>query len=169
MVMRRRRASRIAALLCALAALPSAPAPLNAHPLHNSFTELTFDARSNRVTASVRVFTDDFTRHVAGPAGDAGSTVASQEQRAARYITKNFTLVSRGAAVPLTWCGWKRVGEMTSICLTGPVAGGLRGVQLRNVVLMDLFTDQINIVKGGYGGSKHFMLFTAKDRVHSLL
>jgi hypothetical protein len=168
--MRRHPVARITRTLAVLVALCPPAAPLAAHPLHNSFTEVTYDTRSGRITASMRVFTDDFTRHIRGPAGATGSgATASDEQRAAAYVFRSFALQQGSTLVPLRWCGWKHEGEMTALCLTATLGSGLHGIQMRNTVLMDLFGDQINIVKGEYGGSKHFLLFTIRDRVKALL
>jgi hypothetical protein len=140
-----------------------------AHPLHTSYADVVYDERKGELTATVRVFADDFTRHISGPAGGPAGTLTA-ERRAAAYVAKTFTLMNAtGEAVPLTWCGWKPAGNMIAMCVKGTVRGGLAGVRVRNTVLMDLFADQLNIMQGTFGTRRRTLLFSPKEAVKSIV
>lgn len=147
------------------------PSPVSAHPLHTSFVELTYAEGTHTLLASVRVFADDFLRRVEGSAAGAGSMLPAgqPEKRAAIYLSRTFTVTdARGRIVPLAWCGWKRSGDLVTICLRGNLSGGLAGARVRNAVLMDLFSDQINVLQTTYDSSRHSILFTPGEPVKRL-
>jgi hypothetical protein len=68
-----------------------------------------------------------------------------------------------GKRVPLQWCGEKRTGDVLWICLRGSAPAGLRGGSVINILMFDLFEDQINIVQATYNGRKQSLLFTRGD------
>jgi hypothetical protein len=161
--------TRIVCLL--LAGIIATPSTARAHPLHTSFAELTYAEATGTVIASVRVFADDFLRHSGWSAAGGGSALPAgqPEQLAARYLARTFGVTdARGRIVPLAWCGWKRNGNLVTICLTGKLTGGLAGARVRNAVLMDLFSDQINVLQTTYNSSRHSVLFTPGETVKQL-
>ncbi len=160
----------LAALVMMLAAHGSAYAPLaDAHPLHTSYAELSYAKETGNITVSVRVFTDDFTSHIAGPVGMVGSQGGTPERRAAAYIARNLSIADgRGAPIPLRWCGWKRAGEMTAICLAGVAPARPANLRIRNTILMDMFADQLNILRSTRGTAKKTVLFTRKENTKTL-
>jgi hypothetical protein len=130
-----------------------------AHPLHTSLTELTFDPRSGVVSLSLRVFVDDFTaaanewsRRSKGPEGNAAL---------AGYSLATFLLDdAAGKRVSLTPCGGKRVGDLMWLCFRGRMSSPLKGATVSSNILFDKYRDQINIVQTPYGGTKTNLLFT---------
>lgn len=161
-----------ARILCSLlAGIVATPSTVSAHPLHTSFVELTYTEKTGTVVASLRVFADDFLRRTGGSAARVGSALpgGQPEQLAEAYLARTFSLTDpRGHVVPLAWCGWKRSGDLATICLTGKLTGGLVGMRVRNAVLMDLFSDQINILQTTYNTSRHSILFTPGEPVKRL-
>ncbi len=148
----------------------SAYAPLaDAHPLHNSYAELSYAQETGKIAVSVRVFTDDFISHITSPAGTVGSKGGTPERRAAAYIGRNLSITDgRGTPIPLRWCGWKRAGEMTAICLEGVAPARPANLRIRNTILMDMFADQLNILRSTRGTSKKTVLFTHKENTKTL-
>ncbi len=164
----RQRAMIVCSLLVGIVTTPAAA---RAHPLHTSFVELTYTETTGTVVASVRVFADDFLRHAGGSGAGVGPALpgGQPERLAEAYLARTFGLTdARGHVVPLDWCGWKRSGDLATICLTGKLTGGLVGVRVRNAVLMDLFGDQINILQTTYNSSRHSILFTPGEPVKRL-
>jgi hypothetical protein len=160
----------MAGLLISPSLVPSERA--EAHPLHTSLAELTYDPKSGAVALSLRVFVDDYTRasvafrqkHNVSPA----STAAAQSPLVA-YALASFTLTDpRGHAVAFASCGGKRVGDLMWLCFRGRVAGGGAGLKVVSQVLFDTFRDQINIVQATYGGRKANLLFTPGETAKSL-
>ncbi|HUQ47667.1 MAG TPA: DUF6702 family protein [Gemmatimonadaceae bacterium] len=139
-----------------------------AHPLHTSLAELTYDAKTGAVQVSLRVFVDDFTR---------ASVAFQQKQRAIRtasagpapsplvaYALASFVLAdSRGRRVAFTTCGGKRVGDLMWLCFRGQAASGEK-LRVLSQVLFDNFKDQINIVQATANGRRSNLLFTPGEQ-----
>jgi hypothetical protein len=135
-----------------------------AHPLHTSLAELTYDEKTGAVQLSLRVFVDDFTRasvafqqkqNVAHPvsAGSLQSPLVS-------YALASFVLTdSRNRRVVFSSCGGKRVGDLMWLCFRGEAASGER-LRVSSRVLFDNFKDQINIVQASVGEHHANLLFT---------
>jgi hypothetical protein len=118
---------------------------LGAHPLHTSYTEMARDL-SGRLTIAIKVFSDDFQSAVGAfalkegmqPNGD--ETVRWYLQRAFVVLTPN------GTPIALSWCGVRNEGAQLTFCAM--TSGAVRGVfRVSNSLLLERFTDQINIVR----------------------
>lgn len=145
-----RRALRLLPL-AALALLAGArPA---AHPLHTTLTELA--QTGTGVQVSLRVFAEDYARAVGTARG------ATQNERERVYVGRSFVVRERnGQAVRFTWCGTRYQGEVVWVCLRGAASSGLRGGQVQNTMLFNLFADQVNVVRARYAGQARSLLFT---------
>jgi hypothetical protein len=152
----------ITALVLSPAFMPSERA--EAHPLHTSLAELTYDQKTGAVQLSLRVFVDDFTR---------AAVAFEKKQNALRpasatpaqspligYSLASFVLTdSRGRRVSFASCGGKRVGDLMWLCFRGQAAAG-GGLRVLSQVLFDNFKDQINIVQASSGDRHANLLFT---------
>lgn len=133
-----------------------------AHPLHTSLAELSFDPRSGVVSLSLRVFVDDFTaasnewsRQSRGPSGNAAL---------AGYSLAMFLLNdASGHRISMTPCGGKRVGDLMWLCFHGRMTSQLKGTTVSSNILFEKYRDQINIVQASYEGRKANLLFTPGD------
>lgn len=108
---------------------------LAGHPIHTSVLELAWDARSRAITGTLRVFEDDLSL-----------AARSARQDASAYALGRVHLRSAAGPIALEGCGTKRVADAVLLCVRG-TATTLRGLYVRNTVLMDLHDDQINIVR----------------------
>jgi hypothetical protein len=133
-----------------------------AHPLHTSLAELSFDPRSGIVSLSLRVFVDDFTaasnewsRRSNRPGGGAAL---------AGYSLATFLLNdASGRRVAMTPCGGKRVGDLMWLCFHGRLTSQLKGATVSSNIMFEKYRDQINIVQASYEGRKTNLLFTPGD------
>lgn len=156
----------------AVALTLSMAAPLAAHPLRTTITELTEDRGRGVARATIRVFADDFATAVkrvarnaalpsSGPAWDAASL---------RYASFAFTFADKsGRALSARSCGVRRTADLLWLCLEVDAVNGLSALTVRNTMLCDLFEDQVNVVQGTIGGARRSLLFTRGDRVKPLL
>lgn len=131
------------------------------HPLHSTMTEVVADRPHGIVRATVRVFADDFGTAVrklarGHPLPDAGPV---WDASALAYATTTFGLAERGRALPLRACGVRRTGDLLWVCLEATTTADLAALQVRNVMLCDLFDDQVNVVQGTVGGERRSLLF----------
>lgn len=144
--------------------------PLEAHPLHTSLADITYDGAAKEIRVSVRVFVDDFTKASLAYASSravaarAARTPVSTESPLLMYARASF-FVADGAGRPLSLasCGGKRVGDLMWICFHSGAPSGISGFRVSSKILFDLYADQINIVQATYDGRKTSFLFTRGD------
>ena len=143
-----------------------------AHPLHTSLAELSYDAKTGAVQVSLRVFVDDFTR---------AANAYQKKQNAIRPVAATpaqsplvaYSLASlvvtdaRGVKVAFTSCGGKRVGDLMWLCFRGQTNPESR-LRVLSQVLFDNFKDQINIVQAVASGRRTNLLFTPGEAAKPL-
>ncbi|MEJ7810192.1 MAG: DUF6702 family protein [Gemmatimonadaceae bacterium] len=136
-----------------------------AHPLHTTLTQLTWLAPQRAVQVSIRVFADDFATVVAKRGGvKPAADHAVPDSAAFAYLRASFALAERsGPALPLSWCGSKRTGDVVWLCVRARMPAGLARARIHNRFLFDLYADQINIVQAEYEGHRRSLLFTTGD------
>lgn len=140
--------------------------PALAHPLHTSLAAIN-QSGSNNFTVSLRVFADDFHRHTAARDTADGSR---PDARIVKYLMRTFVIIDRsGRGIPLKWCGSERVADLLVICLSGQIAGGLRGARVRYSVLCDLFPDQVNILQVSTDSRRQSILFTPAETTRPII
>ena len=133
-----------------------------AHPLHTTLTQLSYDASARVLNVSVRVFADDFSAAVM-PGSRARTSAIPPDSAMLRYVSGRFALRRPdGAAIPLRWCGMRRDGEALFLCLRATAQPSPAGARMRNALLGEMFTDQVNIVQANYGGARRTLLFTPR-------
>lgn len=168
----RARASRIAARLGALMrwlvpvlALAAVPARAAAHPLHTTFTDVRHDGASRTLQLTIRVFADDFRAAAARFAGLSPQAArALPDSAMARYARARVRLQDAGGrALAVRWEGVRAEGEVLAITLRVSGVHGMAGVRLGNALMLETFSDQVNIVRAAGGGRRGSMLFTARD------
>ncbi len=155
-----------AALFVAVLGTPAATRRADAHPLHSTITELVLDPAHGTVRATVRVFADDLrsavlrtTRGRSVPPNGPGLDAAS-----IAYATSVVSIrTARGYAVELRPCGARRTGDLVWLCLEGEVARGAGVLQVRNVMLCELYEDQVNVVQSTMEGTRRSLLFVRGD------
>jgi hypothetical protein len=145
-------------LLVAAAGLLTAPA---VHPLHTTHTDLR--QRGGEVEITVRAFTDDLHRAV------AGREHATDDSALAHYIRASLTLTDpAGHPLMLALVGTRTDGDVTLVMLRAALPRGLAGGRVRQMMHMELFDDQVNVVRAEYGDRQASFLFTPGDPVRSL-
>ena len=168
----RARCSVIAVSLsfCA-AAFAFDPREAEAHPLHTTLAQLTFDERAHLLTGSIRVFADDFSAAVSKHAG-VKTPDDDRVSDAAAFAYVSSTVQLTDAAhhpVALQWCGSRRVGDLLWLCVRAANTSGPDALQLSDQMLCELFDDQVNIVQAVSGEKHASALFTKGDGAKSVM
>jgi hypothetical protein len=160
----------IIALLIAVAATPAAARSADAHPLHSTITELVIDPARGTVRATIRVFDDDLRSAVMRVRGGARSPDGPAWDAAVlAYVTSVVSIgTERGQALALRSCGTRRTGDLVWLCLEGELARDAGVLQVRNVMLCELFEDQVNVVQGAVEGTRRSLVFVRGDRFKPL-
>jgi hypothetical protein len=156
--------------LC-VAAIASVPREAQAHPLHTTLVQLTYDPRSQLLTGTIRVFAGDFAaavaKHVGAKAPDDDRVT---DAAAFAYVSSTFRLTNAaGHPVALQWCGSRRVGDLLWLCVHAAITTPPGALQLSDQMLCELFDDQINIVQSVLGEKHTSALFTKGDGAKSAM
>lgn len=161
-------AKRTWVLAAALAFSPFAAA--SAHPIHMSYTEVRYAEASRRLDISIRVYANDFS---AGAARRAGVRLAADSLidsgSALNYIRQNFQFVGPDGRILLpSACGVVRSQDMLKFCFRLALPRGVKGIRIRNSVLTEIFSDQVNVVQSVSRGGRTSRLFVRGDGWKSL-
>ena len=136
----------ITALLFAVSAL--------AHPIHSSYTEADYRPDTNRLEFAIRLFTDDAETALSQHAGKKVTVDATPRKEldalVFAYVRARFTIKTRdGTDAALTWVGreLKDSDQHLWVYVQCTVPGGLAGARVRDRLLRETFSDQINSVR----------------------
>jgi hypothetical protein len=132
----------------------------DAHPLHTTLAQLTYDPATGEMRASIRAFANDFAAAVVKRKGGAAAAVGDPEISA--YLAAAFQLTDpSGRAIPWTWCGARREGDVVFLCVRA--AHVPPAARISDQLLCELFDDQVNIVQAVSGARKTSNLYTKGD------
>lgn len=142
-----------------LAAVAGSPVLVRAHPLHTTLTNVSFDPARKNERAVIRVFMDDFGKAVAAHAR-ARSPGDITYGDALRYVASSFSTAGLDRRpLPLSFCGARRSGDLVWFCVE--TAADTPTLMLRDNLLCDLFSDQVNIVQTS--SDHQTLLYTCGD------
>lgn len=159
-------ATRVAAVVASILLLTAlTPGRAYAHPLHTTFTEVVRDQTNGSVTATVKLFADDFIRRVSRGTSVKPTDDAALQRLAFAYLSANFSVSGRtGQRVRWEWCGWKRSADLIFACMRAPLAPGRDQLRAADTILSDVFGDQVNIVQAAVNGARKTLLFTVGEK-----
>ena len=134
-----------------------------AHAYHSSITEMRYDAGQRRIQMSIKVFTDDFEKAlskgqpkpVSLSQGGLPATLLAED-----YVRRSISVkTAAGAPLPLQFVGMQQEGDTHWLYCKVLLPRTMAGIKLRNMLLLDVFGDQTNIVNLEAGGKKQSALF----------
>lgn len=131
-----------------------------AHAIHTTMTIVTTDATG--ITLNVRAFADDFSATIAKFAGRRTPADSSApESDVLRYTRAQLVVRDAGGAVrELKPCGVRRANELYWLCYRVELPRGTKGTQIRNQMLTEFHSDQVNIVLVESKNGRKTLLFT---------
>ena len=155
----------LAPLAAALLLFPLAGARPARHAYHSTLTELRYNPAKKQLELSVKVFADDFEKAISQ---GQPKTVSLTEPGprplvlADAYFQRTLQISTvAGARLPLQVLGMQAENDgywfYCKVALPGPVAG----IKLRQAVLLDAFSDEMNIVNVEANDKKQSALFRA--------
>ena len=134
--------------------------PVDAHPLHTTLAQLTYDPSSGEMVASIRAFAGDFAAAVAKRNGGTAEILGDAASMA--YLGGTFQLSdASGRVIRWTWCGARRERDVVFLCVRA--ARVPPAARISDQLLCELFDDQVNIVQSESGGRKSSNLHTKGD------
>ena len=155
-----------------LVAALSAPAlrTAAAHPIHMSFTEARYVDGNRTLQLWVRVFANDFAAAAARRSGSRlGRDSIIDPRVGIIYLMQSLQLFGPdGRTLNLSPCGVKRMNDMLWFCLMSNKPEGVQKMKMRNTIMTELFSDQVNVVQTMDGGSRASRLFVRGDGMKTL-
>ncbi len=125
----------------------------SAHPIHVSVVNMDYMADSNRIEYSVRLFYDDFQALINHKYNTllnfkSISRMTTKEQHAVTdYIAHNFKLLNDNEKnIESEFIGWKMEDVTVWLYFCANLKADLSVITIKNTIMLDLFTDQVNLV-----------------------
>ena len=142
------------------------------HDYHTSLTEITYNPKNKSLEVSMRLFTDDLELALTKLNGGKIITLESQAQVVEPllelYIKKNFAIVSANKEVKkINYYGKDKESEATWVYIEILDCAQIKDFKLFNSLLVDLFSDQNNLVNIIYPSEKKTLVFDNKTRMIS--
>jgi len=133
-----------------------------AHNYHTSITDVKYNLRSQTLEVAVKVFTDDLesalTRQAKKEIHYSNSAAVKQQLNDYLHSTLAFAL-QPGKPLPYTLLGSEEEDDAIWLYIEVPLKQtSLSQLYVKNAVLMDTFSDQMNIVNISYKGKTESML-----------
>ena len=133
-----------------------------------------FDAKSQTVEISIRMFTDDLetalTRESGGKPVQFGGPV-KLDPLLERYVRKHFIVAdTQRKQRPYTYVGYEQESDAHWVYLEMPASGTdtFRNLVMKQDILMDVFGDQVNLVNIQYHQQKKTVVFRNNQPVQAV-
>ena len=150
-------------MIVSQAVLLAALAGPAAHPLHTTFTTVTWRDDRRELEVAVRTFTQDLVDAVRRIARSPAASGSVTDSAACRYATAALSVRdAAGASLPVARCVIERAADVTWIRLAIPAQRPV-GLRFCNTFLFERFADQVNIVQADLAGATRTILFTTGD------
>ena len=125
-----------------------------AQGFHTSTTNVEYENGTLKITA--KFFTDDLEKAV----GASANSKDSFDARAKIYSQSKLIVNVNGANIPLTYVGYQTNDKSTRVYLKADGITNIREVEVTNLMLVDTFQDQQNLVTFDINGVRKS--FTAR-------
>lgn len=129
-------------------------APAFAHPIRTSYAEADYRPASGHLEIAIRLFTDDteaaLTRQAGKKISFASTPSRELDTLLLAYVRPRFTVKAPdGTAPSLTWIGreLKDQDQHLWLYLMCALPGGVAGARVRDGLLREMFSEQINSVR----------------------
>ncbi|WP_207503505.1 DUF6702 family protein [Telluribacter humicola] len=142
------------------------------HEYHVSVTQMQYNPAQKALEISIRVFTDDLEKALSVENSNRRFVVNNTDQNdpfVEKYLRKSFVLMDAKQQVRnFQYVGKEQEADATWIYLEVPAAGSLEGWALQNNLLMDVFSDQMNMLNLKLPTGKKTILFKKGQSLHPL-
>jgi hypothetical protein len=133
------------------------------HDFHTSIAEVNYNEKSQSLEVSLRVFTDDFELAL-GKANLIKELHLDNSKKyhelIKKYLEANFYFMdTKNQKLNSSFIGKELEGDVTWLYFEFPLKKPLKGFQLKNAVLTEIYEDQSNLVNIFYKKQKRTHLF----------
>jgi hypothetical protein len=153
--------------------LATASMKAEAHPYHVSIAEVKYNAKAQSLEIALKIFTDDLEKTLSEKAGKPViiTSDAAVVKMLEAYFQKHFQveLPQNQVILPRSF-GYQKEDDAHWFFLAIPLkAGQLEAAKLRNQVLLETFSDQINLTNLEINGKKRTLIFKEGELLKPLL
>ncbi len=156
-----------------LAALLLVFVKAEAHPYHLSLAEIKYNAKTQTLEVALKIFTDDLEKTLSVEAKKPVviNQSAEVQQLVEAYLKNNFQLeISANQIVTQRLIGYEGQADSHWFFLEMPIKPEqLNAAKLRNQVLIETFSDQVNMANLEINGQKRTLLFKEGEVLKPLL
>lgn len=150
-------------LFLVLAFVAASFVPALAHDFHTSITDIKYNPRTQSLEVSLRVFTDDLENAVSKFTKTKvvyNSNSAEQQQQLYAYLQSKLTFeLTKGKPLKYKLLGSEAETDAVWMYVEVPVkSSSLAQLYVKNAVLTEVFSDQMNIVNLNYKGKTESIL-----------
>lgn len=139
-----------------------------AHNYHTSITDVKYNPRSQSLEVAVKVFTDDLESALSRHAKKEMhySNTAAVKQQLSNYLHNTLAFALQpGKPLPYTLLGSEEEDDAIWLYIEVPLKqASLPQLYVKNAVLMDTFSDQMNIVNISYKGKTESTLLQKDEQ-----
>jgi len=132
------------------------------HDFHASVTQMVYNPKERAFELSIRVFTDDLEKALSETAGTKVQLTNDKKDDALleKYVRAHVAYMTpQRQPKPFTYVGHEEEADANWIYLEMPYAEPFKGGVMKQNILMDLFSDQVNMVNLQYQGQKKTFVF----------
>ncbi|KAA0990826.1 DUF6702 family protein [Dyadobacter aurulentus] len=131
-----------------------------------------FNPAAKSFEVSIRIFTDDLERALSQSNNGQRFMIRNDDKNdpfVEKYIRRAFVLNDiQKKPAEIRYVGKEQEEDATWIYLEIPFQGKLEGYQLRNIALLEVFEDQVNMTNLKFASDKKTFLFKKGQTVHML-
>lgn len=131
--------------------------PVQAHDYHASITDVKFNPRTQSLEVAVKVFMDDLEAALSRRTKSSVTYSASEQVKKylADYLSANLVFeVEKGKPLKQKFVGSEEDADVVWMYVEVPVQqASVPQLYVKNAVLTELFSDQMNIVNVNYRGT----------------
>ena len=121
------------------------------HPLHLSVSDIYHNPQTNSLEITQRIFIDDLEKALRQRYGRNVDIYNSEDPELLSeiigdYVLQNFRLSLNARPVPLNYLGYEIEEDAVWVYLEAPKVRDFKNISVRNSLLFELFTDQLNLI-----------------------
>ncbi|MHA6249151.1 DUF6702 family protein [Pontibacter sp. CAU 1760] len=145
----------------------------SAHDYHASITDATYNPRTKSLQVAVKVFRDDLEDALSRQAKTKvkySSTSEEVQKQLANYVKPRLAFeVEKGKALPVKFVGSEEETDVVWLYVEVPMRQtSFAQLYVKNAILTDLFSDQMNIVNVSHKGKVESVMMQRGDAAKKL-
>ncbi|MDX2247005.1 MAG: DUF6702 family protein [Bacteroidia bacterium] len=133
------------------------------HPFYLSITEMDYNAQNQSLEVSIKLFTDNLEAAlISQKTPNSGSLAAIEspdiDKKIEQYLSEKFLVIANGKPVVFTFRGKEVMPDVTWCYLEGKNISAIKTLKVKNLLLLEVYDSQKNIVHLDVNGNKKSLL-----------